>query len=121
MFKLISKLTARPARRVPLVLSAAVPVLGDRAFDHHVWAWQDHFETRYLAEHWAEEEAAQLTQAFEDRRDAQKAQAIWDTMEDEERDEVLFQLDRLNTGGRLADHMFFDQWLAIRRRGVVRD
>lgn len=121
MFKLISTLTARPARPLPLVLNAAAPALGDRAFDHHVCAWDDHLEDRYLAKYPPVDMAKKLTWMFECRRDAQRTQEIWHDMADWECLFVIDELDRLDASGKLGklqNHRFFEQWRSIRRRGA---
>ncbi|PZR35517.1 hypothetical protein [Caulobacter segnis] len=113
MFKLITNLTACPARRAPLVLSAAEPVLGYDEFDEHVWAWQVHLSDLERAGHMAE---------AEDRdRERARVQALWDAMDAEEAWAIMDELDMLNARGVLVDHLFFEQWQRSRMQGYVGD
>ena len=45
----------------------------------------------------------------------------WARLSDEEQDEVIARCDSLNAQGRLEDHRFFDQWMAVRSAGYVGD
>ncbi|MEH0196375.1 hypothetical protein V7S57_11730 [Caulobacter sp. CCNWLY153] len=81
--------------------SAAVPF--QEQADAQADAWLDHLA---LVEHQAERA---------------KARAAWAAMSDDERGAVLDGCDRLDAEGRLEDHQFFEQWLALRMQGYVGD
>ncbi|MDG2528182.1 hypothetical protein [Caulobacter endophyticus] len=105
--------TTRSGRTAPLVLRAAEPVLGDEAFDEHVWCWQFHLSALDAALHRAE--------AVDRARERVRVQALWDAMDAEETWVILDELDMLNARGVLVDHLFFEQWQASRMDGYVGD
>jgi len=47
--------------------------------------------------------------------------AAWDALSDDERHAEIAWCDELNAQGRLLDHRFYDQWLALRMEGYVGD
>ncbi|HVK41208.1 MAG TPA: hypothetical protein VM471_01910 [Phenylobacterium sp.] len=85
-------------------------VLFQEQADAQVDAWLDHLA---LVEHQAEHGRLQAERA--------KARAAWAAMSDDERGAVLDWCDRLDAEGRLEDHQFFEQWLALRMQGYVGD
>ncbi len=86
--------------------------LGEAA-DNHVHAYWDHLDERLWAEGRAEFEAEEAARAARDE--------AWAKLPDEERDAVIAWCDGLNAQGRLVDHPFYDQWLALRMEGYVGD
>lgn len=86
--------------------------LGEAA-DDHVHAYWDHLDELLWAQGRAEFEAEKAARAARDE--------AWARLPDEERDAVIAWCDDLNAQGRLADHPFYDQWLALRMEGYVGD
>ncbi|WP_165191665.1 hypothetical protein [Caulobacter soli] len=81
--------------------------------DDHVHAFWDHLDEL----EWAEGRAEHLA---EEAARAAREQA-WAKLADEERDAIIVWCDDLNAQGRLVDHPFYDQWLALRMTGYVGD
>ncbi|GGL35843.1 hypothetical protein [Caulobacter rhizosphaerae] len=94
MFKLIKTLVfgSRPAK-------ATTIRVGEDLFDDHVMAYWDHLDEA----EWAQ------------------GRAEWNALPDAERDAVIAWCDDRNAEGRLVDHRFYDQWLALRMEGYVGD
>lgn len=107
MFKRIDTMMAmfkaRPAKAVRL---------GEPA-DDHVAAWWDHRDRQA----WEQDRTAQRA----DTADRAARAAAWAGLAEKEREAVIAWCDDLNAQGRLEDHPFFDQWLALRMEGYVGD
>ena len=108
MFDLINTMVGwfrKPARVVQTRLGEAA--------DDHVHAYWDHLDELDWSEGRAEQEAEEAARAA-------RAQA-WAKLPDEERDAIIAWCDDLNAQGRLVDHTYYDQWLALRMEGYVGD
>ena len=86
--------------------------LGEAA-DDHIFAYWEHLDRRL----WEQGRADRL--AGEAERAARAA--AWEKLPSEERDAIIAWCDDLDAQGRLEDHPFFDQWLALRMEGYVGD
>ena len=86
--------------------------LGEAA-DEHIAAYWDHLD-RELGEQgradWLAEEAERAARA-----------AAWESLPSQERDAVIAWCDDLDAQGRLEDHPYFDQWMAVRMQGYAGD
>ncbi|AZS19208.1 hypothetical protein [Caulobacter sp. FWC26] len=102
MFKLIDTLMR--------MLGGAPRVrLGEPA-DGHVEAYWDHVDRQI----WQQEEAEWVA-----ARAAREAE--WNALPEAEREAVIAWCDDRNAEGRLEDHRFYAQWLALRMQGYVGD
>ncbi|EJL38465.1 hypothetical protein PMI01_00032 [Caulobacter sp. AP07] len=103
MFKFLETFLQTGIGRAPTIR------LGDDAYSHVV-DWMDHqAELEHRAEY-AERVAR-----------CEATAAAWAKLSDDERDAVIRWCDDLNAQGRLEDHRFFDQWVALRMQGYVGD
>lgn len=81
--------------------------------DSHVEAYWAHLDA-------VAREEGRADWLAEKARDAETA-AAWAGLDDPERQAVIDWCDDLDAQGRLEDHRFYRQWLALRMAGYVGD
>ena len=92
------------------VLGGAPRVRLGAPADDHVEAYWEYVDRQV----WRQEEAEWAAE-----RGAREAE--WDALPEAERDAIIAWCDARNAEGRLEDHRFYDQWLALRMQGYVGD